>query len=93
MHKNVEKCLLVRHNQTLPVVTFRVSGRPRYVTCKQELLVFRAITAFRSESDDSESDLKTMPHLGVVHNCHHFHEHTQRTLGGGEGVKGDRTLF
>ena len=31
--------------------------------------------------------------LGVVHNCHHFHERTQRTLGGGEGVKGDRTLF
>ena len=30
-------------------------------------------------------------HLGVVHNCHHFHERTQRTLG--EGVKGDRTLF
>ena len=29
--------------------------------------------------------------LGVVHNCHHFHERTQRTLGG--GVKGDRTLF
>ena len=21
--------------------------------------------------------------LGVVHNCHHFHERTQRTLGGG----------
>ena len=31
-------------------------------------------------------------HLGVVHNCHHFHERTQRTRGG-EGVKGDRTLF
>ena len=30
--------------------------------------------------------------LGVVHNCHHFHERTQRTLGG-EGVKSDRTLF
>ena len=30
--------------------------------------------------------------LGVVHNCHHFHERTQRTVGG-EGVKGDRTLF
>ena len=21
--------------------------------------------------------------LGVIHNCHHFHERTQRTLGGG----------
>ena len=21
-------------------------------------------------------------HLGVIHNCHHFHERTQRTLGG-----------
>ena len=32
--------------------------------------------------------------LGVVHNCHHFHERTQRMPGGGgEGVKGDRTLF
>ena len=30
--------------------------------------------------------------LGVIHNCHHFHERTQRTLGG-EGVKGERTLF
>ena len=23
--------------------------------------------------------------LGIVHNCHHFHERTQRTLGGGGG--------
>ena len=29
--------------------------------------------------------------LGVVHNCHHLHERTQRTLG--EGVMGERTLF
>ena len=25
--------------------------------------------------------------LGVVHNCHHFHERTQRTLGGGRGSR------
>ena len=56
-HKKVAKCLIVRRNQTLRVVTFRASGRPRYVTSKQELLVFHAITAFRGESDDSESDL------------------------------------
>ena len=30
------------------------------VTNKQELLVFRAITAFRCETDDSESDLIPM---------------------------------
>ena len=29
----------------------------RYVRRKQELLVFRAIAAFRCESNDSESDL------------------------------------
>ena len=27
--------------------------------------------------------VKLMVSLGVVHNCHHFHERTQRTLGGG----------
>ena len=59
-HKKVEKCLLVRHNQSVHVVTFRASGRPRYVTSKQELPVFRAITAFRCESDGSESDLTPM---------------------------------
>ena len=59
-HKKVETYLLVRHNQTLHVVTFRASGRPHYVTRKQDLLVFRAITAFRYESNDSESDLTPM---------------------------------
>ena len=29
------------------------------------------------------SSFKSLLCLGVVHNCHHFHERTQRTLGGG----------
>ena len=65
-HKKVEKCLLVRHNQTLHVVIFRASGRPCYATRKQELLVFRAITAFRSESDDIESHLPPMQEEVIV---------------------------
>ena len=31
--------------------------------------------------------------LGVVHNCHHFHERTQRTLGGGGGGQGRSNAF
>ncbi len=65
-HKKVENYLLVRHNQSVRVVTFRASGRPRYVTNKQELLVFRAITAFRCESDDIESDLTPMQEEVIV---------------------------
>ncbi len=65
-HKKVENFLLVRHNQTLHFVTFRASGRPHYVTCKQELLVFRAVTAFRCESDDSESDLTPIQEEVIV---------------------------
>ena len=66
MHKKAEKCLLVRHNQTLHFVTFRASGRPHYVTCRQELLLFRAFTAFRCESDDNESDLTPMQEEVIV---------------------------
>ena len=33
---------------------------PRYVTSKQDVLVFRAVTAFRYESNDSESGLTPM---------------------------------
>ena len=62
----VEQCILVRHNQSVRVVTFRASGRPRYVTNKQELLVFHAITAFRCESDDSESDLTPVQEEVIV---------------------------
>ena len=47
-------------------VTFRPSGRPHYVTNKQELLVFRAIPVFRCESDDSESDLTPMQEEVIV---------------------------
>ena len=65
-HKKVETYLLVRHNQAVRVVTFRASGRPRYVTKKQELLVFRAITAFRCESEDIESDLTPMQEEVIV---------------------------
>ncbi len=65
-HNKVENCLLVRHNQSVHVVTFRASGRPRYVTNKQELLVFRAITAFRCESEDIESDLTPMQEEVIV---------------------------
>ena len=50
----------MRHNQMLHVVTFRTSGRPHYDSSKQELLVFRTITAFHCESDDGESDLTPM---------------------------------
>ena len=35
-------------------------------TCKQELLVFRAIAVFRCESDDSESDLTPMQDQVIV---------------------------
>ena len=56
----------MRHNQALHVVTFRASGRPHYVTSKQELLVFHTITAFRCESDDGESDLTPMQEEVIV---------------------------
>ena len=59
-HKKVETYLLVRHNQSVHVVTFRASGRPCYVKSKEELLVFRAIPGFRWESDHSDSDLTLM---------------------------------
>ena len=39
--------LFVFVNHTQHVITFRASGRPRYVTSKQELLVVRAITVLR----------------------------------------------
>ena len=65
-HNKVEKSLLVRHNQTLHFITFPASGRPHYVTCEQELLVFRAVTAFRCENEDSKSDLTPMQDYVIV---------------------------
>ena len=34
-------------------------------------------------ADKETHDKRLRQVLGVIHNCHHFHERTQRTLGGG----------
>ncbi len=74
-----EPCLINRYVKKIPQRgskrtfhhfignTFATVKRPDYyVTCKQELLVFRAVTAFRCESDDSECDLTPMQEVVIV---------------------------
>ena len=46
--------------------SYRNIGRPRFVTSNLTLVVFRAITAFRCESDDSESDLAPLQEEVIV---------------------------
>ena len=61
------------------------------------------IFLYKGETDDNHKFLpegccisitdEVMSDLGVVHNCQHLCINTESTRGGGEGVRGQRTIF
>ena len=77
-------CVASRRCNTIPVVP-PDGGRNtnyrflRYFVCSESVPLFRSLMLTPMTARNS-SQLEDGSPLGVVHNCHHFHERTQRTL-------------
>ena len=83
------------HAQCNSIVSFLQRGR---VTSRLRGNAMKQWAYSTGKVPSNNFRLRPLPHsqnvtIGVVHNCHHFHERTQRTLGGGGGGQGRPYAF